>query len=119
MTARRDIWRASAGLAAILALTIPVAADWGVGQPVGNAGSVFGLTSGPGELVLADAGQGIVRLRNEKTELVAALPGVTDVEVVNPNLMFAITGSASPTPAIVWRVQDGVASVLADLGAYE
>ena len=120
MTARPILFWACAGLASVLAVTVPVAAAWELNRPIRNAGPVFGLTSGPGELLVADAGQGVVRLRNEKTELVVALPGVVDVEVVNPTLMFAITGGgAGPTAAKLWRIEHGQADLLADLGAFE
>jgi sugar lactone lactonase YvrE len=119
MTGRPILLWACAGLASILALTVPVVAAKDL-RSLRNAGPVFGLTSGPGELLAADAGQGIVRLRNEKTELVVALPGVTDVEVVNPNLMFAITGGGTgPTAAKLWRIEHGQADLFADLGAFE
>src|SRR6185503_20699632 len=72
------------------------------------------------EVILADAGQGIVRLRHLNTELVTALPGVTDVDVINPNLMIATTGGgADPTSAKLWRIEKGKATVWADLGAFE
>src|SRR5690349_13623992 len=106
--------RAALALALLVAFTFPIAADSTLSRPVANAGPVFGITTGPGEVILADAGQGIVRLRHTKTELVAALPGVTDVDVINPNLMFAVTGGGpDPTAAKLWRVEKGKASVWA------
>jgi hypothetical protein len=112
--------RAALALALLVAFTFPIAADSTLTRPVSNAGPVFGITTGPGEVVLADAGQGIVRLRHLKTELVAALPGVTDVDVINPNLMIATTGGgADPTSAKLWRIEKGTVSLWADLGAFE
>ena len=75
MTVRRRSLRAVLPLIALLVVTLPVAAHSTLTRAVDNAGPVFGITTGPGEVVLADAGQGIVRLRHLKTELVAALPG--------------------------------------------
>ena len=112
--------RSALALALLVASTFPVAADSTLTRPVSNAGPVFGITTGPGEVILADAGQGIVRLRHTKTELVAALPGVTDVDVINPNLMIATTGGgADPTSAKLWRIEKGKVSQWADLGAFE
>jgi WD40 repeat protein len=112
--------RAVVGVALTLAFTLPIAADSTLTRPVSNAGPVFGIGAGPGEQLLADAGQGIVRLRHLKTELVAALPGVTDVAVINPNLMYATTGGGpDPTSAKLWRINKGTVSLWADLGAFE
>jgi hypothetical protein len=112
--------RASLAVALTVACTLPIAADSTLIRPVSNAGPVFGITTGPGDVVLADAGQGVVRLRHLKTELVAALPGVTDVDVINPNLMIATTGGgADATSAKLWRIEKGKVSLWADLGAFE
>jgi hypothetical protein len=46
-----------------VAFTFPIAADSTLTRAVSNAGPVFGITTGPGQVVLADAGQGVVRLR--------------------------------------------------------
>jgi hypothetical protein len=120
MNVRRTSSRAVLATGLTLALTLPVVADSTLTRPVSNAGPVFGIGAGPGEQLLADAGQGIVRLRHLKTELVAALPGVTDVAVINPNVMLATTGGgADPTSAKLWRVVKGQPSLLADLGAFE
>jgi hypothetical protein len=120
MTVRRRSLRAALPLIALLVVTLPVAADSTLTRAVDNAGPVFGITTGPGEVVLADAGQGIVRLRHLKTKLVAALPGVTDVDVIDPNHMIATTGGgATPTSAKLWRITKGKVSLWADLGAFE
>jgi hypothetical protein len=120
MSRRLISCRAALAVALTAAFTLPIAADSSLSRPVSNAGPVFGITTGPGEVVLADAGQGIVRLRNKKTELVAALPGVSDVDVINPNLMIATTGGgADPTSAKLWRIEKGKVSLWADLGAFE
>lgn len=112
--------RVALACALAAACSLPLAAASTGARPVSNAGPVFGITAGPGQIVLADAGQGVVRLRNFKTELVAALPGVTDVDVINPNLMIATTGGGTdPTSAKLWRIEKGKVSLWADLGAFE
>jgi hypothetical protein len=108
--------RPALAVAITIACTLPVVADSTLTRPVSNAGPAFGITTGPGEVVLADAGQGVVRLRHLKTELVAALPGVSDVDVINPNLMIATTGGPD---AKLWRIEKGKVSQWADLGAFE
>src|ERR1041384_4782916 len=96
--------RGALATALIAAFTLPIAADSTLTRALDNAGPVFGITTGPGEVIVADAGQGVVRLRHTKTELLTALPGVTDVDVINPNLMIATTGGgADPTSAKLWR----------------
>ena len=120
MTVRRRSLRAVLPLIALLLVTLPVAADSTLTRAVDNAGPVFGITTGSGEQLVADAGQGIVRLRNLKTELVAVLPGASDVDVIDPNHMIATTGGgAAPTSAKLWRIDNGQVSLWADLGAFE
>ena len=112
--------RAALALIALLAVTLPVAADSTLTRAVGNAGPVFGITTGPGQQLVADAGQGIVRLRHLKTELIAALPGVSDVDMIDPNHLIAVTGGgAAPTSARLFRITNGVVSEWANLGAFE
>jgi len=48
---------------------------------------------------VADAGAGIVRLRDRTETLVAALPGVTDVAPIVEGRMFAVTGGG-PEPSL-------------------
>jgi hypothetical protein len=121
MRLRRRLVRPLGGVAVTLACTLPLTADSTLNRPVDNAGPVFGIAAGPGEQLLADAGQGIVRLRHLKTELVASLPGVTDVAVINPNVMYATTGGGPnpTTSARLWRIDKGRVSQWADLGAFE
>jgi hypothetical protein len=51
--------RTALALVALLAVTLPVAADSTLTRAVDNAGPVFGFTTGPGQQLVADAGQGI------------------------------------------------------------
>ena len=103
------------------ALSLAVAADSTSKLPLNNAGPVFGLADDTAGLLFADAGAGIVRLRNkEKTELVASLPGISDVAPVNPFTQLAITGGGpGPSAAKLYRVVRGSVSLVADLGAFE
>ena len=120
MSRRLFSLRAPLAVALTVAVTLPLAADSTLTRPISNAGPVFGITTGPGEVILADAGRGIVRMRHLKTEVVAALPGVTDVDVLNPNQMIATTGGGvNPTSAKLWRINNGKVSLWADLGAFE
>ena len=103
-----------------VALSFSAAADSTTTQPLSNAGPVFGLADDAGAILAADAGAGIVRLRNKKTELVAPLPGISDVAAVNPFTQLAITGGGTgPGAAKLYRVVKGVATQVADLGAFE
>jgi hypothetical protein len=82
---------------------------------------VFGLAAAPdGSLLVADAGQGIVELRNGQGRLVAALPGVTDVAPIGRGVMFAITGGGEDASAgKLYRISQGNQKMVADLMAYE
>ena len=102
-------------------LSLSVAADSPTKLRLNNTGPVFGLADDTGSLLVADAGAGIVRLHNkDKTELVAALPGISDVAPVNPFTQLAITGGGpGPSAAKLYRVVRGVVSLVADLGAFE
>jgi hypothetical protein len=109
----------------LLAIT-PLAAshfkifDFPFGTPV------FGLAAGfDGSLLVADAGAGIVKLRRGGGEIIAALPGVSDVA---PTLfgMFAITGSPGeglPQTALssrlYWVSHSGSVTEIANLGEFE
>lgn len=84
---------------------------------------VFNLSAGPdGGLFAADAGAGIVEIRNGSSNLVAELPGVTDVAAVGRGAMFAITGGGPETPpetSKLYRVSRGQVSLMADLWQFE
>jgi len=85
----------------------------------------FGLSDAPdGSLLVADAGSGIVELRNGEGALVAALPGVTDIAPIGRGVMYATTGGSPdgpnpPTARSLWRVSRGSTKLVADLGAFE
>jgi hypothetical protein len=78
---------------------------------------VFGLDAAPdGGLLVADAGAGIVSLRNGTASLVAELPGIADVASIGGGSMLAITGAGD---AKLYRVSKGRTALVADLGAFE
>lgn len=80
---------------------------------------MFGIDSAPGgQLLVADAGQGIVDA--DTGELVAQLPGVTDVAPIGRGDMLALTSSFAPgTHGALYRVSKGSTRKLADLQDYE
>ena len=82
---------------------------------------LFGLAAAPdGSLLVADTGAGIVELRHGEGNMVAFMPGVTDVAPIGRSSMFAITGGGEdPTAGKVFRVSRGSQRELADLKAYE
>lgn len=80
---------------------------------------LFGIAVKRGDLFVADAGQGVVRFdqrTNRPSELVAALPGVTDVAPYGVGAMHAVTGG--PDSMFV-RIVDGDVTPVADLWAFE
>jgi hypothetical protein len=86
---------------------------------------VFGLNRGPNRsLLVADAGAGIWQVRGDRMDLIVELPGVADVEMIRANDLWAVTGlpPEEGLPAgsqTVFRVQQGVPTAIADLGAFE
>jgi hypothetical protein len=112
-------------LIAVLALA-PVAAQDVRISDYSFATPVFGIATGfDGSLLVADAGEGIVKLKRGRGELFASLPGVSDVA---PALfgMFAITGGTGPeqpqTPTssrLFWVSHTGAAKEIANLAEFE
>lgn len=81
------------------------------------AGPIFGLSAAPdGSLLVADAAAGVVRLNKGAGSLMAGLPGVSDVAAIGVGDAFVITGAGD---AKLYRVSNGKARMLADLGAFE
>src|SRR5919198_912157 len=81
---------------------------------------LFGITVTPGNtLLVADAGQGIVN--GDTGALVAALPGVTDVAARSGGGLWATTsgGEGEIRGNDIYRVEDGTATAVADLGEFE
>jgi hypothetical protein len=82
---------------------------------------VFGIATGlDGDLLVADFGAGIVKLRGQDGKLYADLPEVTDVGPVRPDLMWAVTGAGETENAWkLYRVFRGEPRAIADLLAFE
>jgi hypothetical protein len=82
---------------------------------------VFGLATAPdGSLLVADYGAGVVELRHGEGNLIAELPGVTDIAPIGRGDMFALTGGGeAATARKLFRVSRGSVREIADLGAFE
>jgi hypothetical protein len=82
---------------------------------------IFKLALAPdGSLLVADAGAGIVELREGVGSLVAELEGVTDVGPIGRGDMFAIRGGGPGlTTGALFRVSRGSTRLVADLYQFE
>jgi hypothetical protein len=82
---------------------------------------IFGLAAAPGRsLMVADAGAGIVELRSGGGELIAELPGATDVAPIGRGQMFATRGGGpGQTTGALFRVSRGNVRQIADLYVFE
>lgn len=82
---------------------------------------IFKLAVAPdGSLLVADAGAGIVELRNGVGSLIAELPGVTDVGPIGLGDMFALRGGGPGlTTGALFRVSRGSTQLIADLYQFE
>jgi hypothetical protein len=82
---------------------------------------IFGVATAPdGSLLVADAGAGIVELRHGIGNLIAELPGVTDVAPIGRGDMFAIRGGGpGQTTGALFRVGRGSSTLIADLYQFE
>jgi hypothetical protein len=119
LAGRRSPRVARAGVLAGFLLLLSVAAGAQV-RRVSNAGPAFGLAADSGSVLVADAGAGILRLRDLNRELVTPLPGIADVAAVDAVTQLAITGGGvDPAAAKLYRVVRGTATQVADLGHFE
>jgi hypothetical protein len=116
-TPRRGFLRLASGTVVLGLLCMPATA---AAQPT-FASPVFGLATAPdGSLLVADAGAGIVELRDGATRLIASLPGVSDMAPIGRTDMFAVTGGGTgPGAAKLYRVVKDKVLMLADLGRFE
>src|SRR5215472_9811941 len=127
---RRLRWVLALLVAGVALVPASAAADAPPAYPF--AGAVFGLAAAPdGSLLVADAGAGIVELRNGEGSLVTALAGVDDIAPTGRGSMFAITGGAGPGGdrpsggpasggvAKLFEVSRSSVRQIADLGAFE
>jgi hypothetical protein len=120
MFVRRPTLRLALASAMTLALSLTVAAHSPLIHPLHNAGPVFGIAPELASLLVADAGAGIVRVKHSGNQLVAPLPGITDVASVTPWVQLAVTGGGpNPGNAKLYRVTNGKVAQIADLGAFE
>jgi hypothetical protein len=99
---------------ALLALAATASA-----APSDYVSPIFGLTTGGHHaLFVADAGQGIVRLKGDEALLWASLPGVTDVARRTRRSLWATTSGENDNKWL-WKVRRGHAVRIADLFAFE
>lgn len=124
MRARR--WHAwiLGSLMALGVSAVPAAADV-VG---GFGGPLFGLaTASNGDLLVADAGSGILAIRRGQVGKTIEIPGVTDVSPIGSGMMWAVTGAMgappqgpqSDTGQGLHRVSRGKQKKVANLFAFE
>jgi hypothetical protein len=60
-------------------------------------GPLYGLATAPnGDLLLADAGSGVIPIRRGELRSTIVLPGITDVSPIGRGSMWAVTGAPSP-----------------------
>jgi hypothetical protein len=106
---------------AVVILAGPAAASAARSES-GELGVLFGLSTAPdGSILVADASQGIVQIKGDRSTLVASLPGAADVDAVGSGEYYAVTGGGHPDTgeATLYRVSNGHVRVIADLGAFE
>ncbi len=111
-----------AALAAVAALVlVPTAAQ---ADPSFYAGPIFGISTGPDDqLLVANAGKGVVD--GETSDLIAELPGITDVDpIAGTDDLWAVTGAGDnpeeDTGQAFWRIDgDGEATLIANLFEFE
>lgn len=107
-------------LAATMLLVVPAPA---VAGPTGFDGPVFGIDFAPnGDLLVADAGAGIVSVSNGDRDTLA-LPGVTDVSSLGRKMLWATrTTATDPTTdsgQALFRVTGGNAEMVVNLFQFE
>jgi hypothetical protein len=102
-------------LATLTAAAVSAVASYEFATPI------FSVATAPdGSLLVADAGAGIVELRNGITSLIAELPGVTDVAPIGRGDMFATRGGGPGlTTGALFRVSHGSTRLIADLYQFE
>lgn len=103
-------------MAVVASMALPTAAA--AQEP---PGPLFGLgTNEVGEVLVANAAVGVVTAAGE---VVARLPGVTDVAASDQGWLWAITGlsedPADTTDQKLYKIENGAVTEFADLGAYE
>lgn len=113
--------RSSAGLLLIAAL---LAAPATAGVIGGFGGPLFGLATAPnGDLLVADAGVGVIPVRRGVVGSPIMLPGISDVSPIGRSSMWAVTGGA-PDPEAdsgqgLYRISQGASRKVANLFDFE
>jgi hypothetical protein len=112
---RLRLTRFAVAIAAMFAVAAPAASA----APADFEGPLFGLAAGRGGgLLVADAGQGVVRLRGGSASLVAELPGINDVAPREGGGLWALTSNGL-NDSWLYIVRQGVATRFANIGAFE
>ncbi|HSJ33752.1 MAG TPA: ScyD/ScyE family protein [Acidimicrobiia bacterium] len=115
-------WTLLFATVALIAATVPALAadppDFAYETPL------FGLNAtADGDLLVADAGQGIVSLGATEGELIEALPGVTDAVETGDGDILAITGEPPEEgvqgAATLYRITSDATEPIADLWEWE
>lgn len=113
---------AALGATATLVLPVPASANVLPGT-FDFATPAFHISVRPGGgLMVADAGAGIWEINRGASELIAALPGATDVAAMDDDELFAVTGGGPEPPpdaAKLYKVRGGESEQLADLYQFE
>jgi hypothetical protein len=108
-------------VAATLVALVPLAAEGPEERPPYSfATPVFGLAVGPNDsLLVADAGAGVVALKDSRGKLIVPLPGAADMATTRDGLLVITGGGMGESAARLWRVVKGQLTEVADLGAFE
>lgn len=106
-----------------LALTLCTALlGSGAAAASGFSGPLFGLTTGPnGELLVADAGAGVVTQDGSKLAM-PPMPGITDIGAIGKGSMWVTRTGTVPTQDTgqgLYRLSNGKLRLLVDLYAFE
>jgi hypothetical protein len=108
----------------VLAVVVAVfAAPAIAGAVTGFTGPLFALDTAPnGDLLVADAGAGIIGVDDDEIESAISLPGITGVSAIGRNSMWAVTRAEPPpegptmdTGQALWRVSNGKSRMIVNL----
>jgi hypothetical protein len=88
----------------------------------GFGGPVFGLATAPnGDLLVADAGLGVIPIRGGQLGPAIELPGISDVSPIGRGAMWAITGGAQEVNIGqgLYRISSGTSKLLVNLYEFD
>jgi len=113
--------RRSLVIGAVVAL---VALPAGASAIGGFASPLFGLATAPnGDILVADAGAGITAIRNGTVGSTVSLPGVTAIDPIRRNAVWATVGPTTDPESddgqALYRVSSGNVRLIANLFAFE